>query len=391
MENVKKKNRKKIVFFLGAGASKPLGVPLTNEILRAILERINKRKLFEHIRNGSRESLGDYSGKERRIMEQDLNRLLYRLMPGLEDLFNEFLKNKSDTVRFPLITEILSIVDHMSVNGNIPCPDFNSSENDIAKDMYYYRGLLDRAIYEILDKGPEDRELEENQLVERFASHIKEYIDNNYEVSIITTNYDTTIEVELYNKVKNVEDIDFGISWRDVDEDAVHYQPVDTKLRIYKLHGSLNWLKCDICDYLYINPYGNIINHSFRSEIDELNQCDCGNNARLKSIIVAPSFEREIKEPNLLHIWKSSVEALRNADKWVIIGYSLPPEDLAIKSLLIRGRSLRSIKKPLNSKALTIVQKGDHSLSTYSLFFRNSAFKFIEGGLEKYLDQSSFS
>ena len=40
---------------------------------------------------------------------------------------------------------------------------------------------------------------------------------------------------------------------------------------------------------------------------------------------------RDIRDSNLLQIWKAAMEALRTADQIVFIGYSLPAEDFAIK------------------------------------------------------------
>jgi hypothetical protein len=53
--------------------------------------------------------------------------------------------------------------------------------------------------------------------------------------------------------------------------------------------------------------------------------------------MVAPSFVRDIRDPNLLQVWNSALEAMRQAEKWVIIGYSMPAEDIAIRSMFIRA------------------------------------------------------
>lgn len=360
---------KKIVFFLGAGASKPFGIPLTKEILPEILKSIEQNNLFEKI-NG-----GDYSENERKNMEQDLGDFLYALMPGLKDLYKEYKIDKDAINKFPLITDILSIIDYSSEYSN----------NLLGKpktETRYFRQLLDRAIFEIL-ADPEN--IKETAQLNKFVKHLQTLFFDGNEISIITTNYDATAEFLIYEQFKNPRNIDFGFSWREVEvQEIIRHQPEDSKVRIYKLHGSLNWLKCDLCDHLYINPRGNIVHHSFRTEIDDLNTCHCGN-APLKSLIVAPSLIREIKEPNLLHVWKSAVQVLRKADYWVIIGYSLPPEDLAIKSLLIRGKNASDLD--LSEKNLFIVQKGDSTLNSYSLLFGKNNFRFIDGGLEEYLDK----
>jgi hypothetical protein len=46
---------------------------------------------------------------------------------------------------------------------------------------------------------------------------------------------------------------------------------------------------------------------------------------------------RTIRDPDLLTIWRSALDAMRIADDWIIVGYSLPAEDIAIRSILLRA------------------------------------------------------
>src|SRR3954471_2381641 len=99
----------KIVFFLGAGASKPFGIPLTSEILPNILESISKENLFKKIDDSI--GGGDYSSVERREMERDLQLFLHHLMPGLQEIFKKYelqIRNKGNKsgrmdINLPLI------------------------------------------------------------------------------------------------------------------------------------------------------------------------------------------------------------------------------------------------------------------------------------------------
>lgn len=363
---------KKIVYFLGAGASYPFGLPLTKDILPEILKSIEGNDLFCEIKRG------DHSKEERKQMENDLKNFICLLMPGLDALYKQFKKDKSTNL--PLITDLLSIIDHITVNNNLP---FSSSALEKGKSISYYRSLLDRAIYEVLADA-KTMTINQKKALSDFIRLIQRHIDKGEEITFITTNYDTAFEIDVFRKIKMVDRIDFGFSWRDIeDEEKIHYQPGKTQMRIFKLHGSLNWLKCDLCDHIYINPHGNIIHNAFRKKIDSANTCHCGN-APLKSLIVAPSFEREMRDPNLLHVWKSSVQALRQADELVMIGYSLPAEDLAIKSLLIRAKNGRRNKwEPGNFK---IVQFGNASLPTYELFYGRENFEYMDKGLEDFLN-----
>ena len=52
-------------------------------------------------------------------------------------------------------------------------------------------------------------------------------------------------------------------------------------------------------------------------ESDVDNQCHCSE-TRLEAQIVSLSFVREMREPNLIAVWKSALDFLREADHWII-------------------------------------------------------------------------
>src|SRR5882724_4142855 len=58
---------------------------------------------------------------------------------------------------------------------------------------------------------------------------------------------------------------------------------------------------------------------------------------KLEVQIVSPSFVRDIRSPNLSSVWQSSLNWLREAKDWIIIGYSFPDEDMNIRSLFARA------------------------------------------------------
>jgi hypothetical protein len=85
-----------------------------------------------------------------------------------------------------------------------------------------------------------------------------------------------------------------------------------------------------------------------------------------------------VRDANLLNVWKCALELMRTADRWVIIGYSLPPEDLAIRSLLMRAYAT-AVKQP----KVVVVQEGGAAKPRYSLIFPD--LEYHESGLEAFL------
>jgi hypothetical protein len=304
--------------FLGAGASKAFGFPLTAEILPKIRSLLLDGELF-----GST----PYDAQQ----EKDLGALLKSVFPGIDEITDGGL---------PLVTEVLSLVDYSLISSSVSSLDLSRKRLD------EFRRLLERAVVATLDWPYQAMNVP--ACLKKFGDWIQYLIRSGESVSIISTNYDISVENELFRgwTTPAIEDhFDFGIEWRDPSQDQLHPRPKDPACRIYKLHGSLNWLHCPLCDHIYINTKGSIIHQAFREERVDANTCDCGY-WPLDPLIVAPSSVRDVRNSNLMEIWRHSLEAMRRANKWIIIGYSFPPEDIAIRSMFQRAYS-SSIQKPI--------------------------------------------
>jgi hypothetical protein len=79
-------------------------------------------------------------------------------------------------------------------------------------------------------------------------------------------------------------------------------------------------------------------------------ECRCG--GRLRSVVVTPSVVRDVRDGNLLSIWNAALEDLRRAHEWILIGYSLPSEDIAIRSLLLRAYHTRTRRASLRIRVV---------------------------------------
>jgi hypothetical protein len=326
-----------IAVFLGAGASKAFGYLLTNELLPRIKDGLDAGTLFAE------------SGRHR----EELLTYLTALLPGFSSISAE---------KLPLITDVLSLIDHsLSMSNSLLSLRTTQS-------MDRFRALLERAIIEIL---MEPFALENSEQVSALLDQFTQWVisqreSKDHQISIVSTNYDIAVETLLFERYERQEPIsslfDLGFSWRDPGNGTVYKRPANPRFQFYKLHGSLNWLRCNLCEHIYINPERIIADLAFSEQIRSYNTCHC-NHAPLRSVIIAPSLVRDIRDVNLLDIWKNTLELLRTADEWIIIGYSLPPEDIAIRSLFIKAYNGR--EKPLH---IQVIQKGEAAASTYKLF-----------------------
>lgn len=348
------------VYFLGAGASYTFGYPLTWQIMPEILENLGRNDLFR---------LHEQQTSLEKKQEKELFSFLTRLYPGLKKI-----DPVKEAERIPNITEVLSFVDHCFFYDIPPHPDLSDGR------LAIFRQLLNRAIAELLmayEDLPYSRE--ERRLVEAFIAPLRREKKTS-EVTIITTNYDLVIDRE-FSKAIERNRVNFGIAYRSIEDSTIIQPPAKPLFNYYKLHGSLNWVACSICGQYYINPSGSVTHLAFRNRTDVNNTCICSDKVRLKSVLVAPSLVRDIRDANLLQIWKGAMEAIRTADKLVFIGYSLPPEDLAIKSIIMRGLYTRSKTTPVQVK---VIQSSDTALPRYENLF-GKKIDYSKDGFAKYL------
>jgi hypothetical protein len=170
---------------------------------------------------------------------------------------------------------------------------------------------------------------------------------------------------------------DFGFTWRDPWTGVLHERSSGSMVKCFKLHGSLNWLRCDLCEHIYINLWGQIAQLPFSSQKTEANTCHCEHNP-LRPLLIGPSFIRDIRDPSLVQVWKSTIELLRTANRWIIIGYSFPAEDIGVRSVFLRA--LQGRKRPPD---VLVVQKGDDKATRarYALIFPKHRYRAdgIEG------------
>jgi NAD-dependent SIR2 family protein deacetylase len=341
--------------FLGAGASAALGYPVTAQILPIILEELKTEKLFGR---------GVAARRDRK-----------ELISNFEAMFPGWNK---PGIEPPFITDVLSLVDYARMTSITQGVGKNPTR------MVRFRRLLEFAICEVIndvyDSGPPEK------LRKRFVDWL---LEDNERMGLITTNYDIEVDMGIFQEIDG-EEIDFGYAWREPEGGTLYPRPIDPSMRIYKLHGSLNCLRCDLCEHTYINVNGPIDDLARDEDAprEAINACDCGHHV-LSHVIVAPSLVRDIRNVDLLQIWKNALEWLRRASHWYIIGYSFPQEDIAIRSMFMRayqGRWDSGDKEP----KVTVVQKGCAAdlQSRYKVLFPDC--KWITGGLEEFVESEGY-
>ena len=146
--------------------------------------------------------------------------------------------------------------------------------------------------------------------------------------SIITLNYDIVCDQVFW-----IQDIPFTYDYPVVDQD-------DSKYKLLKLHGSINWRVCsnqkckyiDPSRYFPRSPYTDLYTLDIAKRIYD-NPCEkC--KKPLIPFIVPPTWNKIAYSKGLKSIWKSASKEIEQATRIIIIGYSLPETDSYFKYLL---------------------------------------------------------
>lgn len=186
--------------------------------------------------------------------------------------------------------------------------------------------------------------------------------------AIVTTNYDTVCERNLHRLhdpsfvvSDGLEWLDYGISydlcatqgnfWRKCESDKC--------LLLLKLHGSVSWSRClnATCGRYMLSP---VAAFAAPQAMDEpyLHWAACPDcKGDPWAVLVPPVKNKQYDDPALRQVWHRAEHLLRAAREIVFAGYSLPPTDSMIRSLL------GSCRDPANLQKVFVVDRNAPSVA----------------------------
>lgn len=108
---------------------------------------------------------------------------------------------------------------------------------------------------------------------------------------------------------------------------------------LYKLHGSINWLRCHSCGKINIIKKTNLQDTSLFDDEKEdkclsCKQTDVEGTTLLQAEIITPTMIKALESQLYQNIWAGASRAIANADEIIFIGYSLPAADFDFRYLL---------------------------------------------------------
>jgi hypothetical protein len=283
----------KRVFLFGAGASKAEGGLLTSELLYESLETPGV-------------ALGFVS-----IVKRFLNEL-FRVPEGQSE-------------KLPQFEELLTLVDVALLKNEEFSEYWNNMRLMELREALVY--CIGRILKLKLQSQPENPIPEYHKQFIRSIFGESENTDRArtepYENSFISLNYDILLDyalLELYPRW----DIDYGNSFSNF-----HAPREGRGIKLLKLHGSLNWAFCPVCNSMKLSLHGKIADRIIAERI----RCQ-QDQAVQRPLIIPPTWLKVYDNAYLTKIWLEAEHILRTAEAVFFIGYSLPESDVHVRYLL---------------------------------------------------------
>lgn len=276
------KPKRKVTFFLGAGFSKAFGFPVMNDF-------------FRHARESGRLT----SDQKGALEELQLRARAVALMVGASD------NNLEDVLS-------MAYAPHEKHTEEFPA-----------------------SICEILRRIFSDpkRMREKDRVCKRFGQFIGgPSFWEQYELSVLTTNYDLCIETLLNSQsVKTLIPGEWSRGGTQTDHPFYVREPHPgyPTCRLAKLHGSINWHRTPDNDagFVVADGLAELMNPDAKGSTWLPEVCASNYQPPSTPIILPPTLFKLQEFAWIQEVWLEAAQALRDTDELVFVGYSFPESD----------------------------------------------------------------
>lgn len=355
--------KRKVALILGSGFSREAQLPTTKDLANCFVE-------FPNSSNGWNED----DSIEREITKH--------LKSFWERVFGYIGSGTG-----PSLEDHFTIIDMAANSGHQLGPQYNPQKLRAIRRLSIHR------VFHLLERSYcQSQEIEE--LFKQVASA--------FEVVIVSLNWDIVAERHLININLNY-DYGLDIEMLELDPPSQNQDRTRRKVPLYKLHGSANWVYCDSCRKLYYGE-GKIAFHQKAylepNDFKELESSDdivqkiresashrdcscCGNPTAGR--IATFSYRKSLSISQFQTIWGKAHSALRDAEKWLFIGYSMPDADFEFRHLLKSAE----LGRRANSQCLaTVILENDCAAEDrYRSFFGLQERTIWQCGLSSWVRQ----
>lgn len=295
------------VLFLGAGATKSVRGPMTDEILPDLYEA------------------------KARLAASDPGGMVGGVVAFLEQTFN--VRRALAKEQYPSLPVLMSILDTaISRREGLGTRGVTA--------LAQVRAGLELGIFDVLEAS------------------LRKFPTNNHHAmlgrifppgttpQVITTNYDLVADAALMYLSQQRQAPGGLPEYHCALANLAVVPPPSRYGTLLKLHGSLNWLFCRTCHRLELGATestrfldifdriaGKDLQQAFTPDGAACTVCS----QQLLPLLVAPSHLKDYRNPHLGLVWHEAQRVLRQADAVVFVGYSLPDDDVEVVYLLKRS------------------------------------------------------
>jgi hypothetical protein len=313
---------------LGAGFSKPAGMPLATELLPKLAEKLELDEMREWL-DGLRERLTWLAGSDQQPGSFALN---------VEEVFHYG--------QFDI--EVFRLKQHLAPVGRMDGPGTPWNQ---AHSIEAWLSYLEYALCDVILEADIGADLKP---IERWAGKVSD------RDAVVTFNYDTLVERSIAN---------VGQEWN-------HGLPSDRQagVAVYKLHGSIDWIvahrseQLSKLDLLFDKPNDNRSDGRTGYLEDDCRLWRCRTGDQLQTwmggrdlqavpkdacrlvvgIAGLGAYKQPHQIPGLGHVWVHGMRALYEADVAVVVGFSMSDFDaIAQMQLAEVARTRRGEGRPL--------------------------------------------
>ncbi len=301
------KQGERVGVVLGAGATKACDGPLTAEILPMA---------FRAAKPGELIGLG-------------------RFLQGVFGMPERAARRDDD---YPPLPTLLSLLDTAISREHDLGPEWPTARlREVRREAEY-------AVFRAIEFAMRAPKSWSNRCHENLLEHVNR---RTGELPVVVSfNYDLRIDYAMM-------DVDGGgIPDYACDIRTEGYREAQKFGKLYKIHGSMGWLYCATCHRLDLgvgrsgelrkaglrvaqmlaNPTPSI-EASFAKKGLRCPDCSTG----FRAVMITPTSLKDYRNPHIASLWYQAERALRECDRVVFVGYSLPWDDVDVIYLLKRG------------------------------------------------------
>lgn len=297
----------KTAILLGAGASAAEGLPIQANLFRDYFKLLR-------VRNNS-----TYWAEH----ENELA-VFFELMFGIK--IND---GNLDNEVFPTFEEALGVLD-LADSKNEAFRHFNNI--NIGAGTGQIKSLRIYLVYlmaDILNESLIESKNLHKKLIKKLDS-----LNLINETVFVTTNYDILCDNALLDY--HPKKIDYGIDFVNYKQDS--FRTDLDSIKFFKLHGSLNWVYCPVCNKLrYTFNENGAYNLMFDYQSSYCETCE----SAYSPFIVPPTFYKDLSKVFLNQVWNKTEIELLDVEHLIFCGYSFPDADLHLKYLIKRVQKNR--------------------------------------------------